>query len=189
MTFLRSFCPTSFSEAPHRGVIRVFHDLVKRSTIPQVERVKKNALSNLRGIVNALGALEDNGLKKITLLAFYFLARTPSSSTDKIPQISYQLPQKVRHSFGSQNKQVFTTVLATYCLLLLIHPNVLLDFGAPNPGRRHTACSRRRVGGLLGGLPLALEESHRRPRQMGVAETQMGLPMRFPGVSATDMDG
>ena len=75
--------PTRFSEVPLGGVIRVFHELVKRSMIPQVKS-KQNALLNLRGIVDDLGALEDNGLKKITLSAFHFLARNPLSSTDRI---------------------------------------------------------------------------------------------------------
>ena len=63
MMFLRSLSPTSFSKEPHHGVIHVFHELVKRFTIPQVES-KQNAISDLCGIVNDLGALEDNRLKK-----------------------------------------------------------------------------------------------------------------------------
>ena len=62
MTLLHSLSPTIFSRIPHGGIIRVFHELGKRSTIPQVES-KQNALSDLRGIVNALCTLEDNGLK------------------------------------------------------------------------------------------------------------------------------
>ena len=62
MTFLCSLTPKRFSEVTHSGVIRVFHDILKRSTIPQVDS-KQNSLSNLRGILNALCALEDNGLK------------------------------------------------------------------------------------------------------------------------------
>ena len=62
MTFLHSLSTMKFSDVPHGIVICVFHDLVKKSTIPQVE-LKQNALSDLRRIVNALGVLEDNGLK------------------------------------------------------------------------------------------------------------------------------
>ena len=51
--------------------------------IPQV-KVEKNALSNLRGIFNALCALEGNWLKKNTLSALHFLACTLSSSLNRI---------------------------------------------------------------------------------------------------------
>ena len=62
MMFLHSLIPTRFSEVLHGVVIRVLHKLVKRSTIPQVE-LKQNTLLDLCGIINALGVLEDNGLK------------------------------------------------------------------------------------------------------------------------------
>ena len=62
MTFLRSLCPKRFYEVPHGGIICVFHELVKRFTVPQIE-LKQNALLDLRGIVNTLFALEDNGLE------------------------------------------------------------------------------------------------------------------------------
>ena len=48
-----------------------------RSTIPPVES-KQNSFSNLRGIVNALCALEDNGLKK------YHPLSVPLTSTETI---------------------------------------------------------------------------------------------------------
>ena len=54
--------PMRFSEVLHGAVILVLHKLVKRSTIPQVD-LKQNALSDLCRIFNALGVLEDNGLK------------------------------------------------------------------------------------------------------------------------------
>ena len=63
MMLLHILSSTSFSQVPHGGVIRFFHKLVKRSTIPQV-KLEKNAHSDLRGIVDALGVLEDNRLKK-----------------------------------------------------------------------------------------------------------------------------
>ena len=53
---------TSFLEVSHSGMIRVFHKLVKRPTISEIDS-KQYALSNLRRIINALGALEDNVLK------------------------------------------------------------------------------------------------------------------------------
>ena len=62
MIFLRSLFPANFSKVSHHRVIREFYELVKCFTIPQV-KLKQNALSNLRGIVNTLGALKDNGLK------------------------------------------------------------------------------------------------------------------------------
>ena len=101
MTFLRSLSPTSFSEVPHGGFIRVSHELAKRSMIPQVES-KQNALTNLCGIVNALCALEDNRLKMITLLVLYFLAQTPSSSKDRIPtNIFPAFPEGASYSWVS----------------------------------------------------------------------------------------
>ena len=77
MTFLHSFIPTIFSDVPHGGVIRVFQELIKRSTIPQVKS-KQNALSDLRGIVNALGALDYNRLKNNHPLS------VPLTSTDPV---------------------------------------------------------------------------------------------------------
>ena len=62
MVFLRSLIPTIFSEVPHGGVIRVFHEFFKLSTITQV-KLKQNALSDLRGILNTLCVLEHNGKK------------------------------------------------------------------------------------------------------------------------------
>ena len=62
MTLLLILSPTSFSEVSHSGNIHFFCEITKRSTIPKIES-KKYALSNLRGIINALCVLEDNGLK------------------------------------------------------------------------------------------------------------------------------
>ena len=156
MTFLHSLSLKSFSEVPHGGVIRVFHNLIKRSTIPQVE-LKKNALSDLRVIVNALGALEDNRLKKNHHL------RVALPSTDPVKFYIQDSHKSLPNFPGrcvialSQHTKIFPTALATYCLPLFLHPSGLLDFGAPNPSRRHIACSRRQGGGRLGSLPLALE--------------------------------
>ena len=75
MTFLRSLCSTIFSEAPYCGVMRIFHKLVKHYTITQVE-LKENALSDLSGIVNALGALEDFGQKKMMKISKAKMVRT-----------------------------------------------------------------------------------------------------------------
>ena len=77
MTFLCNLSNKIFSEVPHVGFIRVFHKLVKRSAIPQVKS-KQNALSNLRGNVNALCTLEDNGLKSDHPLS------VPLPSTDPV---------------------------------------------------------------------------------------------------------
>ena len=77
MTFLCSLITTSFSGVTHGRVIRVFHDLIKLSTIPQAES-KTNAFSNLRGIVNALCVLEDNGSKN------YHPLSAPLPSTDPV---------------------------------------------------------------------------------------------------------
>ena len=62
MTLLLILIPTIFSEVSHSRILRVFHELVKRLKIPEI-KLKQYALSNLRGIINALCALEDNGLK------------------------------------------------------------------------------------------------------------------------------
>ena len=95
----------------------------------------------------------------------------------------------MRRGVGLAYKHFFPTVLATYCLLRLLHPSGLLDFGAPNTGRRHIECSRCQLVGRLGGLPLALEGWCFRPQRMGVVETRMGTPMRILGVSAAEMAG
>ena len=84
MMFLHSLSPTSFSEVPHGGFIRVFHKLIKRSTIPQVES-KQIVLSNLRGIVNTLGALDNKRLKNNHPLSVPLPSTYPSSSTNRIP--------------------------------------------------------------------------------------------------------
>ena len=159
MTFLCSLCHTSFSEVPYCGVIRVFHELVKRSMIPQVES-KQNTLLDLRGIVDALVALEDNGLKN----NHPFGVPLPSTNPVKFYRKKFHkslpsFPGRCVIVLGRQTKP-FSTTLATYCLPLLLHPSVLLYFGATNPGRRHIACSRCQVGGRLGGIPLALEGRH-----------------------------
>ena len=44
------------SKVSHGVIVHVFHKLVKRPTIPAIKS-KKYALANLRGIINALGAL------------------------------------------------------------------------------------------------------------------------------------
>ena len=56
------FDPHKISEVSHSRVIYIFHKIVKRYIIPQIE-TKQYALANLRGIVNSLCALEDNGSK------------------------------------------------------------------------------------------------------------------------------
>ena len=155
MTFIRSLTPTSFSEVSHSGFIRVFHELVKRSTSPQIES-KQYTLSNLCGIVNALCALEDNRLKN------YHPIIIPLPSTNHVKfyrQDSHKsLPEfpgrcvtaLVRHT------NEFLTAFDTYCLPQFLHPSGLLDFGASNPGRHRIACSRRQGGGRLGGLPFTI---------------------------------
>ena len=62
MTLLLCLTPANFSKVSHCEIVRVFHELVKRPTMTEIE-LKQYALSNLRGIINALCVLEDNGLK------------------------------------------------------------------------------------------------------------------------------
>ena len=62
MTLLIRLNPTRFSEVSHIRIVRVLHNLFKRSIIPET-KLKQYALSNLHGIINALCAWEDNGLK------------------------------------------------------------------------------------------------------------------------------
>ena len=62
MTLLLRMIPESFAEVSHSGIVRVFHELVKRPTIPVIE-LKQYALANLRGIINSLGAFLYSGLK------------------------------------------------------------------------------------------------------------------------------
>ena len=94
----------------------------------------------------------------------------------------------MRHSVGLAYKKKFT-VLATYCLPILLHPSGILDFGAPNPGRRHIVCSWRRVGGRLVGFPLSLEGRRCQPQQVGVVEARLMSLCHIPGVSAAEMAG
>ena len=84
MKFLHSLCPTRFSEVPHRRVIRVFYKLVKHSKISQVKS-KQNALSNLRGIFNALSALDNKGLKNDHPFGFPLPSKDPVKFYKKIP--------------------------------------------------------------------------------------------------------
>ena len=95
----------------------------------------------------------------------------------------------MRHSVGSEYKQLFSTTLATYCLTIFLHPSVILDFGAPNPGIHHTSCSQRRRGRHLGGIPLALEVRCWWPQCVGVTEARLRPPMRLPGASTSEIDG
>ena len=176
-------------EIPHFGVISVFHKLVKRSTIPQVKS-KQNAPSNLRGIVNALGALEYNGLEN------NYLFGVPLPSTDSVKlyrnNSHKSLPEFTGRyviALGWQTNKFFPPRLLITVFPLFLHPSVLLDFGAPNPVRHHIECSRCQLVGRLGGLPLALEGWCFWPQRMGVVETRMGTPMRIPGVSAAEMAG
>ena len=51
-----------FSEVSHCGIICVCYELIKCPKFTEIEP-KEYALSDLCGIINALCALEDNGLK------------------------------------------------------------------------------------------------------------------------------
>ena len=41
----------------------------------------------------------------------------------------------------------------------------------------------------MGVIPLALEGQHRRSQRVGVAEVQLGLPIRLTGVIVAEMAG
>ena len=83
MTFLCSLCPTRFSEVAHGGVIRFFQNLVKSSIIPQVVlKIMRFHICAELLTTWARSSIRDWII--ITLSAFQFLARTLSSSTDKI---------------------------------------------------------------------------------------------------------
>ena len=56
MALLLRLIPAGFSKVSHSGIVRVFHKLVKRPTIPEIES-KQHVLANLCGIINALGTL------------------------------------------------------------------------------------------------------------------------------------
>ena len=62
MALLLILTPMSFSKVSHIKVIRVFHGIFKRPTIPLIEP-KQYALSNFCRITSTLCALVDNGLK------------------------------------------------------------------------------------------------------------------------------
>ena len=55
MTLLLRLIPASFSEVTHSGIVHVFHNIVKRPTILEIES-EKYAHANLRRIINALCA-------------------------------------------------------------------------------------------------------------------------------------
>ena len=188
MTVIRSLSPTSFSKVPNGGVIRVFHELIKRCTIPQVQS-KQNALSNLRVIVNTLCVLEDNGFKKNHPLSVPLPITNPIKFYREDSHNSSWFSRKGHHSVGLAYKQVFYIALDTYCLPLFLHPSSLLDFGAPNHGRRYVTCSQRQGGRRLGGLPFVLKGWSFQPKRMGVSEEQLSLPRHIPAVSAADMAG
>ena len=188
MTFICSLTPTRFSEVNHSGVVRVFYKLVKCSTITQAES-KQNALSNFRGIVNALCALEDNRLNNDYPLRVPLHRTDPIKFYRKDSQKSLSgFPRRCVIALGWYTNNFFHRA----CHLLpplLLHPSGLLDFGASNPGRHHIACSRRRGGGRLGGLPLALKGRRRCPQRVGVAEVQQRPRKCLPGVSAAGKVG
>ena len=80
-------------------------------------------------------------------------------------------------------------MLATYFILQFLHSSVLLDFGAPNPGRPHRSCSWRLGGRHNGGLPHAIGERRLRPWRRGMAEDRLRRPNRFIGGRAAGMAG
>ena len=150
----------------------------------------QDTLSNLHGIVDALCALEDNGLKNDHSLS------VPLCSTDPVKfyrQGSHKslpkFPGRCVIALGRNTYKFFLTSLDTYCLTLFLHPSGLLYFGAPNPGRRHIACSRCQGVRRLGGLPFMLEGQHCWHQRVGVAEVQQRPPECLPGVSAAEMAG
>ena len=71
----------------------------------------------------------------------------------------------------------------------LLHPSVLLDFGATNHGRPHIACSRILGGGHPGGLLITLGERRLQSQCGGMAEAGPRRPMCLPGLSMTGMTG
>ena len=56
MMFLLRLIPASFSLVSHFGIIRVFHEFVKRPMITAINS-KQYSLANLCGIIKALGVL------------------------------------------------------------------------------------------------------------------------------------
>ena len=135
MTFLCILCHTSFFEVPHCGVIRVFHEFVKHYTIPQVQS-EKNALLYLHRIVNALGVLEDNGLKKNCPLSIPLPSTNPvkfyrHNSDNYLPKF----PGRCVIALGQQTNNFFPlrllfTVFRYYSIQvvswILVHP-ILVD--------------------------------------------------------------
>ena len=188
MTLLLILTPTRFSDVSHSGVIRVFHELIKRTTIPVIES-KQYALSNLRGIINALCALEYNGLNNYHPLSDPIPSRKPSSSIDRIPTYLFPTFLEGASYCWVGIKTIFSTVLATYCLPQFLHLSDHLDFDAPNPGRHHIAYSRHQGGRRPGGLPLPLEGRRLRPQHVGVAEGQQRLSGCLLDVSAAGKAG
>ena len=85
MKLFLSLTPTICSKVSYSVIVCVFHKLFKRPMILAIKS-KQYALANLREIINALGALLDNGLKSNHSLCVPLPSTNPSSSTDRIPQ-------------------------------------------------------------------------------------------------------
>ena len=95
----------------------------------------------------------------------------------------------VRRSIGLEYRYLFLTLLATYHPMQFRHPNILLDFGAHNPGIPQRACHRLLGGRHLRGLPCTLGERRLQPQRGGMEEVWTGWTRYLTGVSAARMTG
>ena len=85
MVLLLTLDPASFPQVSHSRVKCDFHKFFKIPTVPAVDS-KKYARTNMFGIINTLGAFQENWLKKITHSEFHLRASPLSSSTYRVPK-------------------------------------------------------------------------------------------------------
>ena len=76
MTLLLCLIPVRFSKVSQRVIVCFFLELVKYPIIPVIES-KQYALVDLLGFINALGALENNGMRDNHPLRVPFISANP----------------------------------------------------------------------------------------------------------------
>ena len=116
MTLLLILTPASFSEVSHIGIIRVFQELEKRPTIPEIES-KQYALLNLHIIINSFCVLGDNRLKNYQPLGFSLHSTNPVKFyIQDFHKSLPDFPGRCVVALGRAYKRGFSFVIDTYYL-------------------------------------------------------------------------